>query len=231
MPFDPRRREDVERPRDASRPARAGVDRRVAVLALAVAAALVAGLAWNLLATQSEGRKALRDNVQRRSALTADLIGSAFTAGSTPELRRAEFGGSGEALRRAVRTRAATSKGELVTVLDAEGRVLATAGGSGVPALDGADVRIALRGTPTLSDAFVDGRGDWVVEGAIPFPSRSGRRVLLTSVPLEMLQTFTDGIFSTASAFARHGGVPDRRHRTKPAFCATRVTTASASRS
>lgn len=215
MPFDARHQDAPDPPPAAGaraaaspalRPLVGGVDRRVAVLALVLAAALISGLAWNLVATQSKGRKSLDDAMQRRAALTADLIGSAFMAARTPEAVRAEFGGRSDALRRAVQAASVASKGR-VTVLDARGRVLAAAGGGSDPQPSARqDVQLALDGTPSLSDAFVDGRGGWVVELAVPYPSRWGRRVLLASGQIAVVHGFTKGFFATPSAFSQTQG-------------------------
>jgi diguanylate cyclase (GGDEF)-like protein len=62
-------------------------------------------------------------------------------------------------------------------------------------------VQRALRGKTALSDAFPDSSGGLIIELAVPFPSASGRRVALTSVPLTVVQTFTQGFFATQSAF------------------------------
>jgi hypothetical protein len=202
MLFDPRHRGALAVSPNPPGRGVAAVDRGAAMLALAVAAALIAGLAWNLFATQSQGRQSLRDAMQRRAALTAELIGSAFMAAGTPEQARAEFGGPPRALRQAVRTHAAAAEGQRVTVLDAGGRVLAAAGAGSDPTPSArGDVRLALRGAPAISDAFADGRRGWVAELAVPFPSASGRRVLVVSAPVEVVQSFTHGFFSTASAF------------------------------
>ena len=137
--------------RRASWPLVGGVDRRVAVLALVVATALIAGLTLNLIATQSEARESLDDSFQRRAALTADLIASAFMSARTPAGARAEFGGRPEVLRRAVRSASAAAKGQRVTVLDARGRVLAAAGGPNDPLPSARTaVRHALGGQPAL---------------------------------------------------------------------------------
>jgi diguanylate cyclase (GGDEF)-like protein len=179
----------------------AGVDWRIAVLALVVAAALIAGLTWNLIATHSQGRDSLDDAIQRRAALTGDLISSAFKASRTPAAARAEFSGRPDALRRAVRAAAAAANGQRVAVLDARGRVLAAAGGASDPQPSArGGVRLALRGTPSISDAWVDGRRREVVELAVPFRTRSGRRVVLVSAPVAVVQSFTQGFFATASA-------------------------------
>ena len=71
-----------------------GVDRRVAVVAILVAVGLISGLTWNLIATQSKARASLDDSIQRRAALTADLISSAFMSARTPAVAQAQFGGS-----------------------------------------------------------------------------------------------------------------------------------------
>ena len=188
--------------RPAARPLVGGVDRRVAVMALAVAAALVAGLAWNLVRTQGQARDSMDDAMQRRAGLTADVIGSAFMSSRTPASARKEFGGGSRALRRAVEVASGVAKGQRVTVLDARGRVLASAG-AGRDDNPSArwDVQLALRGTASLSDAFADGRGGQRVELAVPFASRSGRRVLLASAPVSVVRSFTQGFFATPSAF------------------------------
>src|ERR1700709_1329907 len=77
--------------RPAARPLVGGVDWRVACLALAVAAALIAGLAWNLVETQEQARGSLDDAIQRRAGLTADVIASAFKTARTPAAARKEF--------------------------------------------------------------------------------------------------------------------------------------------
>jgi diguanylate cyclase (GGDEF)-like protein len=211
MPFNSRRYASPDASTSTSTPAArlvlslrsvGGVGRGVTVLALVIAAALTGGLAWNLFTTQSRAREVVRETTLRRAALTADLIGSAFMAASAPAQALAEFRGPPRAVREAVRTRAAASKRQRVTVLDAGGRVLAAAGEGSDPQPSGRrDVRLALRGTPAFSDGFQDERGRWVVEVAVPFPSRWGRRVLLVWTPVDVVQNFTNGFFSTASPF------------------------------
>lgn len=179
-----------------------GADRRLALLALVVAAALIAGLAWNLVSTQAQGRDYLDDAVQRRAGLTADVISSAFITSRTPRAARAEFGGRPRALRRAVRAASVAAEGQRVTVLDAGGRVLASAGVGRDPRPTARwEVQRALRGRPSLSDAFSDGRAGRLVELAVPYQSEFGRRVVLSATPVAVVQGFTQGLFATQSAF------------------------------
>jgi hypothetical protein len=205
----------VHGPRHA-RPLVAGVDRKVAVLALAVAVALVAGLAWNLVQTQNQARDSLDDAIQRRAGLTADVIASAFVNSRPAAAARKEFGGDPEELRRAVQKANGTRGAQRVTVLDAGGRVLASAGRGEDPSPTArADVALALSGKASLSDAFPYGRGGKLVELAVPFPSPSGRRVLLVASPISVVEGFTRGFFATPSAFrATEGYLIDGSGRT-----------------
>ena len=185
------------------RPLVGGVNWKVAVLALAVAAALTAALAWNLVATQSQARASLDDAIQRRAGLTADVIASAFMSTRTPAMASRDFSGGPRDLRRAVQKASALANGQRVTVLDARGRVLATAGtGIDPNPAERRGAQLALRGRASLSDAFADGRwGAQLVELAIPYPTRSERRVLLMSGPISVVEAFTQGFFATPSAF------------------------------
>ena len=65
---------------------------------------------------------------------------------------------------------------------------------------DSRHLQRALRGWPTLSDAFRDSENRWSIEIAVPFETRSGRRVLAGSGPVEIVQNFAEGFFASASA-------------------------------
>src|SRR4051794_15251036 len=67
-----------------------GVEWQVAVLALAIAGSLIAGLAWNLRHNQAQGREYLDDAITRRAGLTAEVIASALTNAETPASARAK---------------------------------------------------------------------------------------------------------------------------------------------
>ncbi|MEY2535894.1 MAG: hypothetical protein QOF29_3804, partial [bacterium] len=189
------------------------------MLGLAVAAALIAGPAWNLLNTQSNGRRSLRDGLDRRGALTAKLIGSAFLASTTAESARQDFGGPARSLGTMVRRRAAASRSARTLVLDARGNVLAAT----PPELArdrtlvarNRHLRVALGGQTALSDAFRAPDGRWVIGIAVPFDTPSGRRVLAGAAPVESVQNFTSGFFASASALpGAHGYLLDGTGRT-----------------
>src|SRR3954447_13329480 len=97
------------------------------VVALVVATALIGALAFNLLRTQAQARDTLRDSLDRRAALTARLIGSAFMASASSTDLRARYGGSIKSVAAHVEAdRPRGTPGRLL-VLDARGRVLAAA--------------------------------------------------------------------------------------------------------
>src|SRR5919201_2372272 len=70
-----------------------GTRKGVTVLAVAVAAALIAGLAWALVHAETQGRRSLRDALERRATLTARLMASAFLAGNSPRDTSTKYGG------------------------------------------------------------------------------------------------------------------------------------------
>lgn len=94
-------------------------------------------------------------------------------------------------------------------LLDGQGRVLAVTGATAVEArasARGPHVRRALAGAPALSDA-ISGLGERVmVELAVPFDAGGKRRVLVTRVPAELVRSFTDGFFASASAIPGYEG-------------------------
>jgi diguanylate cyclase (GGDEF)-like protein len=183
--------------------------RTVAFAGLLVAAALIAGLAANLLHTQSQGRETLRDGLERRAILTASLIGSAFNASTSADTLRAQFGGPAPAVERSVKNLAAASPDSQIIVLGSHGRLLAA-----TPGQEGRvrsvtterHVRAALHGARAISDAFSDARGRLMVEIASPFATPSGRRVALMAAPVTVVRQFAEGFFASASAIADSQG-------------------------
>src|SRR2546423_4787367 len=91
--------------------------------AVLLAGALIAGLGVHLTRTQAQGRETLRDALGRRAALTARLIGSAFTASASSPQLGAQFGGGTDSLARAVRRYAAADGETRLAVLDGHGTV------------------------------------------------------------------------------------------------------------
>jgi diguanylate cyclase (GGDEF)-like protein len=181
-----------------------GTRKGVTVLAVAVAAALIAGLAWNLVHTEGQGRRSLRDGLEHRATLTARLMASAFMAGNSPQDAGSRYGGSPRAVAAKIAATRALRGGQRLLVLDAGGTVLAATPTAlrhdrGLLARSW-HLRAALAGKPAISDAFRDARGQSVIELAVPFQTKSGRRVVAGSGPISILQSFIEGFFGSASA-------------------------------
>jgi diguanylate cyclase (GGDEF)-like protein len=191
-------------------------ERGAAALALVVAGALIGGLAWNLSHTQAESRHSLRDELGRRAGLTGKLIGAAFASSNSAE-ERAKFSGPRNSLAAAVKSASATST--RVVVLDSRGAVLAAQ----PPALahesnllqQSWHLRAALAGHVALSDVFRDQTGHLALELAIPVQAGGERRVVAGAGPVEIVQRFTDGFFTSASAIqGTRGYLVDGANRT-----------------
>ncbi len=181
-----------------------GTRKGVTVLAIAVAAALIAGLAWNLVHTEAQGRRSLRDGLERRATLTARLMASAFLAGNSPQDTGAKYGGPPRVVAARVKASTALRGGQRLLVLDRRGTVIAAtppglARDKGLLARSW-HLRAALAGKPAISDAFRDARNQWVIELAVPFKTAAGRRVVAGSGPISILHNFTEGFFGSATA-------------------------------
>src|SRR5919201_6054071 len=99
-----------------------GTRKGVTVLAVAVAAALIAGLAWALVHAEAQGRRSLRDALERRATLTARLMASAFLAGNSPRDTSTKYGGSPRAVAARVAASGRLLGGQRLMVLDERGR-------------------------------------------------------------------------------------------------------------
>src|SRR5882724_8051476 len=179
-----------------------GTRKGVTILAVAVAAALIAGLAWNLVHTEAQGRRSLRDGLERRATLTARLMASAFMAGNSPQDAGSKYGGSPRAVAARIKASGALRGGQRLFVLGEGGTVLAATPPELLHDRDLLErswhLQVALAGKPAISDAFRDAHGHWVIELAVPFQTKAGRRVVAGSGPISILHSFTDGFFSSA---------------------------------
>ena len=194
-----------------------GIGKRTACAGLAIATALIAGLVWYIAHTQDQARATIRRDFERRAALTGKLVGGALTA-TTPKEAGETYGDSVRQLRRTL-ARTARDAGRRTMVFDASGRVLAasppTLVGDRQLARHSGDIRSALRGTTALSDAFRGADGQWAIEVAVPFSTRSGRRVVAASAPVAVVRRFAENFFATASALRESEGfLLDGRGRT-----------------
>jgi diguanylate cyclase (GGDEF)-like protein len=185
------------------------VHRRWTIAAVLLAAALVAAAGWYIADTQGQSRQRLRNDLHRRAALTARLVGGAFVASLSPQQLRELYGGTPSEVRRALAADADPSTKRTI-VLASDGHVIAAS----PPALArdpglvarSADLRAALRGRVALSDAFHDPARGWQVEIATPLDTPMGRRVVAGSGPVRIVREFAEGFFATATAVPRAQG-------------------------
>jgi signal transduction histidine kinase len=166
-------------------------------LALIVLALAAVGLAAYLLAdSQREQREELReryaDRVDVASALIGSLLGVAFSGSREQAAQR--FGG--RVTRRDLDAFLRRGNNRYVVVLDEAGKALATS--SGTPA--GTADRLAaepqlVRNALTTKAGYElgDVEEGGVVESAIMFPAREGRRVLVSAAPAEVFKSFLAG--------------------------------------
>lgn len=170
-----------------------GAASRTWLVPIAIVAVLLFALLGSVGALLSEGQRETRQSAERRfaeraeisAALTQSVFG-ALGASSDKELQR-RFGGTSAGVERRLGVQLRPSRLRYVAVVDARGRVLASAGD--VPQ------RLALpraaAGGPPLSD--VQGRGRArVIEYGIPFGPPGRRRALVEGIPLAIMASFLD---------------------------------------
>ena len=151
---------------------------------------LLLAVALLLSEAQGDAEEAAKRRFNERARLSAALTQSVFSAlgASSGEQLAERYGGAPREVERALESQRARSRPQsrgYLAVVDAQGRVLATAGR--VPSrLAPAD---AVAGRPTLSDVVRVG-GQPFVEYAIGFPGPGGPRVLVSGIPLRLLTVF-----------------------------------------
>ena len=172
------------------------------VLGIAGAAllALLAVFAVELADSQSKARQDVKDRFRDRAkvsaSLTESLFGSAGTSGRAENARRY---GAARVSPRTLTEQAKQSRNLYALVLSDEGRVLATS--SGTPATvtrsvraKPAYVRQALAGRPfALSGVQRAGLAAPALGYAQPFPTRFGRRILVTGLSAQLIYEFLGG--------------------------------------
>jgi diguanylate cyclase (GGDEF)-like protein len=171
----------------------------------AVAMALVAAMAYTLVAGQNRADSLILQRYGERAKLAAGFTASvlATSAKQNIDAFRKQLSGSPAAVKRGLREYVAGDPSGSAAVLDERGRVIASAPDEGLlrSVAEGTAERRALRGRVSLSDVFVQ-RGTPVVDFDIPFSVRGHRRVLMTTVALAQLEQFVAGYLKSAPAVA-----------------------------
>jgi diguanylate cyclase (GGDEF)-like protein len=171
---------------------------RQLLAALALAALLIGGLAYNVVHSQARARAGIEQEFGRRAALAAGLTTAAFN--STADQWKQGFSGPRSSLPQAMEQLQSYNADSGAAVLDARGRLLVTWPlNARRPAfLKSPTARRALAGRLSISD--IDGGGPGQLLAGIPFDTPSGRRVALELLPSEIIASFARAYLASAPA-------------------------------
>src|SRR3954466_4318922 len=151
--------------------------------------ALIGAAAWALADNQADQRRDLPDRHVDRTAVASSLLDSLFRVAFNSSSRDASERYAGNVTGKQLDAQVARGQQAYALVVDASGRVLAAsrkarADVPGVPA----HVRTALRSGFGISD-----ERDGVLESAVAFQTRSGKRVLIQGQPVKTYADFLAG--------------------------------------
>jgi signal transduction histidine kinase/CheY-like chemotaxis protein len=158
---------------------------------------VVCAFGYLLLDSQSRQRHEAEQRFQTRAVVSATMTDSLFASASGQQQQAAAKAFSGPTLdtRRLVQL-VRQSRYRYALVLDARGNLLATSSATagrlhGQADRTSAHVRGALAGQPYLSGLLPGAqRGSAVIEWALPFESRRGRRVMVVALPTKQISGF-----------------------------------------
>ena len=173
---------------------------RLISAAVALAALLIAGLAYNVLHSQARARAGLEQEFGRRATLAAGLTTAALNS-TTGQWRQA-FSGPGSSLPAAMVRLQSFNPDAAAAILDGRGRALATwpAGDPATDLLGSEVVRRALAGRVALSD-LERRHGRRLVTIAAPFAlPGGGRRIAVEVLPADVIASFASAYLASAPA-------------------------------
>jgi diguanylate cyclase (GGDEF)-like protein len=169
---------------------------------LVVVVALIAGVAGYLADNQAAAGDKLRGDFARRARFAAELTGAALRASAAMNLEYAKehFSGPVSELRAAVDAEGETES--ITVVQSAAGEVIAASpaslfGETGVTLTAGIFDRAVQSDQMSFGDILPDAGAQRILI-AVPFDSAFGRRVWTTTVPAEVVATFTRAYLSSA---------------------------------
>jgi signal transduction histidine kinase len=173
--------------------------------AAAVGAVVLVALAVGLASTQRDSRRTVEerfsDGSEAAAALVQTIVGQAYNNNAT--LARASLAGATISADDA-RTVATRTGGRAIVVLDDRGRRLVSfpASAAALP-VTGPHIRQALGGRPAISGALRGGSQP-VIEVAVPFDTRHGRRVLIVPSTLAAVQSILSPYLANLPGLSGH---------------------------
>jgi signal transduction histidine kinase len=192
----------------------------VVILSAVLAAVLLAVFAWVIASSQSTSRDQAEHGLLAQATTAAGLTTAVFSVSDARQARLAAKNYGGATVNRVTLT-ALTKHGQLAYayITNSDGRTLAASPGanrfaSAEPGRSSIAIDHALQGRPWFSDLFRSARHRFLVEQAIPFPTKFGRRVEVMVYPARLLSGFLSSyLVSALPDKATHGFVLDGRGR------------------
>jgi signal transduction histidine kinase len=176
---------------------------------------ILASCLFVVLDSQAKSRLEAEKRFSAEATISAELTASIFnsSAGAAQQAATKAFGAR-TVDERAVDSFARRSRSGYAFILDRDGKLLAAS--SGAPAAvrtraSDTHIREALAGRSTISDVLPARDGSSVVEWAMPFETRFGRRVEVQALKAQLIFQFLSGYLGR-TAEAGRGYVLDRQN-------------------
>jgi signal transduction histidine kinase len=187
-------------------------------VAVAIVAVLLGTFAYVLAESQATSRHEAERRFLAQATIAAGLTRAIFSTSAAPEVQAAsKTYGAATIDPRSLTALAASSRLAYALIVGPDGRVLAASRGAGASGTLGqASVAIqqGLRGRPWFSDLFRGTDGRYLVDQAIPFSTRFGRRVEVLAYPATVLSGFLSSyLVGALPDKSSHGVVLDGQGR------------------
>jgi signal transduction histidine kinase len=187
-------------------------------VAVSIVAVLLGVFAYVLAESQATSRHEAEQRFLAQATIAAGLTRAIFSTSAAPEVQAAsKTYGAATIDSRALTALAASSRLAYALILGPDGQVLGASRGAAASVTPGqaaVAVRQGLRGRPWFSDLFRGTDGRYLVEQAIPFSTRFGRRVEVLVYPAAVLSGFLGSyLVGALPNKASHGVVLDGQGR------------------
>jgi signal transduction histidine kinase len=188
------------------------------IAAVTVVAVLLGVFAYVLAESQATSRHDAEQRFMAQATIAAGLTRAIFSASAAPEVQAAgKTYGAATINPRSLTALAASSRLAYALIAGPDGRVLAASRGaaaSGTLGQASVAIQQGLRSRPWFSDLFRGTDGRYLVDQAIPFSTRFGRRVEVLAYPAAVLSGFLSSyLVGALPDKSSHGVVLDGQGR------------------
>jgi signal transduction histidine kinase len=170
--------------------------RVVVTVAAAIAAVLLGVFGYVLANSQSTSRHGAEQRFLAQATIAAGLTKAIFSTSDAPQIQAASKAYGAATIDPSTLTALAKRSGlAYVFIVASDGHILATSPGVptsafGTPGERSGAIQQALGGQAWFSDLFHALNNEFLIEQAIPFPTRFGRRVEVLAYPAALLYGF-----------------------------------------